>query len=188
MERAGLLAAAVWSLSSIIWAGGAPPVVLLVLAAAGSGLGEGQAPGGPGTAAGPVTIGGLSFSLPPGFAPAAYEESREPQRDIPGQFVDQVFASWEGPGGERFTLFYWSPHPPRDLGPMAAARRWKRTIAGREAEVAETTTFMGIPQRVLVTWLERPDRAGRFMMYARNMPQGTFEAILATMSFLSHPS
>jgi hypothetical protein len=66
---------------------------------------------------------------------------------------------------------------------MVAAKRWKVTIAGREAEVAETTMFMGLPQRVLVTWLERPGRAGRFVMYAKNVPRETFEAILATMSF-----
>jgi len=168
---------------SMTQTGGALPLVLLALAAAVCGRREGQARGDPGTATGRVTIGGLSLSLPPGFVRQAYEESREPQLDIPGQFVDQVFASWEGPGGRRFSLFYWSTYPPRDLGPMVAAKRWKVMIAGREAEVAETTMFMGLPQRVLVTWLEPPGRAGRFMMYAKNVPRETFEAILATMSF-----
>jgi hypothetical protein len=82
-----------------------------------------------------------------------------------------------------FYLFYWSSYPPRDLGPMVAARRWKTRIAGQETEAAETETFMGLKQQVLVTWLERPGGAGRFMMYTKNVPRETFNRILATMSF-----
>jgi hypothetical protein len=130
-----------------------------------------------------VVIGGLSLSVPDGFVRKAYERSREHVRDIPGAFTDQVFASWDGPGLQSFCVFFWSPSPPRDLGPMVAASRWKTRVAGQEAEAAETETFMGVKQRVLVAWLEPPGRAGRFMMYARNMPRERFDAILAAMSF-----
>jgi hypothetical protein len=158
-------------------------LVLLSLAATECGRRQGPARVDPGTNASRVVIGGLSFSLPDGFVRKAYEESREPVLDIPGQFTEQVFASWEGPGEQRVHLFYWSAYPPRDLGPMVAAKQWKVTIAGQETEVAETTMFMGLQQQVLVTWLERPGGAGRFMMYAGNVPRDTFNRMLTTMSF-----
>jgi hypothetical protein len=130
-----------------------------------------------------AVIDGMSFALPAEFVRKAYERSRERVLDIPGAFTDQVFASWEGPGGQGFCVFYWSASPPRDLGPMVATRRWKARIAGRETDAAETTTFMGIEQRVFVAWLQGPEGAGRFMMYAKNMPREQFDAILATVSF-----
>jgi len=129
-----------------------------------------------------VVIGGLSLSLPDGFVRKAYQRSRE-VLNIPGQSTEQVFASWEGPREQSFCLFFWSVHPPRDLGPMVAAKQWKTRIAGQEAEAAETEMFMGLKQRVFVTWLERPGGGGRFVMYARNVPRETFDGILATMSF-----
>jgi hypothetical protein len=61
--------------------------------------------------------------------------------------------------------------------------QWKVRVAGQETEVAETEIFMGIKQQVLVTHLERPGGAGRFVMHARNMPRETFDKILAAMSF-----
>ncbi len=128
-----------------------------------------------------VAVEALSFSLPDGFVEKARERTREPLL-IPGQFTNQVFARWEAPGERSFTVFYWSDFPPRDLGPMAAATEWKTTIAGQQAAAAETETFMGIKQRVLVAWLERPG-GGRFMMYARNVPREAFDQILATMSW-----
>jgi len=130
-----------------------------------------------------VVIGGLSLSLPEGFVRKEFQRSREPVLNIPGQSTDQVFASWEGPGEQSFCLFFWSLYPPRDLGPMVAAKQWKTRIAGQETEAAETEVFMGVKQRVLVTWLERPEGGGRFLMYAKNMPRETFDGILATMSF-----
>ena len=130
-----------------------------------------------------VVIGGLSFSLPQGFVRKEFQRSREPVLNIPGQSTDQVFAAWEGPGEQSFCLFFWSVYPPRDLGPMVPAKQWKTRIAGQETEAAETEMFMGLKQRVLVTWLERPGGGGRFLMYAKNVPRETFDGILATMSF-----
>jgi hypothetical protein len=132
---------------------------------------------------GRVVIGGLSLSVPGGFVRKVYEQSREQVLNIPGAVADQVFASWEGPGQQRFALFHWSPYPPRALGPMVAAKQWKAKVAGQQTEVAETEMFMGIQQQVLVAWLERPGGAGRFMMYAANMPRKTFDKILSGMSF-----
>jgi hypothetical protein len=130
-----------------------------------------------------VVIGGLSLSLPNGFVRKAYERSREPLLNIPGQSTDQVFASWEGPQAQSLCLFYWSVFPPRDLGPMVAAKRWKTTIAGQESEAAETETFMGRKQQVLVAWLEKPRGEGRFMIYATQMPREAFDRLLASASF-----
>ncbi|MFB3827949.1 MAG: hypothetical protein ACE15B_14350 [Bryobacteraceae bacterium] len=128
-------------------------------------------------------IANLSIPLPGGFVRKALEKSREPLLNIPGAFTDQVFASWEGPGGQSFYVFYWSDLPPRDLGPMHAAQQWKTTVAGQETEAARTDLFMGSKQEVLVTWLKEPRGAGRFLIYARNMPRETFDRILAALSF-----
>jgi hypothetical protein len=157
--------------------------VFLSLAAAGCGRRQVPARAGSEAGASRVVIGGLSVCLPDGFVRKAYEKSREPLLNIPGESVEQVFASWEGPGKQSLYLFYWSSFPPRDLGPMVAARSWKTRIAGQEAEAAETETFMGLKQRVFVAWLERPGGAGRFMIYAKDVPRETFDRILATMSF-----
>jgi hypothetical protein len=158
-------------------------LVLLSLVAAACGQREGPVRGDSRTAAKRFVVGGLSLSVPDGFARKANERSREPLFNIPGESTEQVFVSWEGPGGQSLYLFYWSPYPPRDLGPMVAAKRWKTRIAGQETEAAETETFMGLEQRVFVTWLVRPDGVGRFMIYGKNMPRETFDGILATMSF-----
>ena len=158
-------------------------VALALLALATSACRKGPADSDPRTTARHVLVGGLSFSVPAGFVRKAYERSREPLLNLPGETVQQVFASWEGPGGQRLCLFYWSSLPPRDLGPMVAARRWKTTVAGVETEAAETSTFMGLEQRVFVTWLEGPGGAGRFLMYAKDVPRETFDGWLATMRF-----
>lgn len=158
-------------------------LVLLASATAACVRREGPAGTDARTAAGREVVGGLSFSVPVGFVRKAYERSREPLLDIPGETVEQVFASWEGPGEQSLCLFHWSSFPPRDLGPMVAARRWKTTIAGVETEAAETQTFMGLEQRVYVAWIERPGGAGRYLMYAKNVRRETFDGWLATMRF-----
>jgi hypothetical protein len=133
-------------------------------------------------------VGGLSFSLPEGFVRKVYEKTKEPLLNIPHAFTEQVFASWEGPGEQSFNVFYWLGSPPRDLGPMVAAHQWKTRIAGQETDAAETATFMGRPQQVLVTWLEPSGGRGRYLMYARNLSRETFDHILATMSFQAGPN
>ena len=158
--------------------------VFLSLAAAGCGRRQGPPHVDSGTRATRVAIGGLSVSLPGGFVRSAYEKSRGSLLNVPGESAEQVFASWEGPGGQSIGVFYWSSgFPPRDLGPMVASRRWTARIAGRDAEAVETETFMGKKQRVFVAWIERPGRTGRFMIYAKNVPRETFDGILTTTSF-----
>jgi len=158
-------------------------VVLLSLGVTACSQRQGPVRGDPKAAGQRFVVGGLSLSVPDGFTEKANERSREPLRNIPGETTEERFVSWEGPGGRSLYLFYWSPFPPGDLGPMVAATKWKARVAGQETEAAETKTFMGLDQRVFVTWFARPDGNGRFMVYARNVSRETFDGILATMSF-----
>lgn len=96
----------------------------------------------------------------------------------PGLTTKEEFRSWVAPGGRQLYVFYWTPYP-RDLGPMSVAAEFPARVAGQDTRIIETTMFMGVKQRVLVTHLGYPDLKGSVMIYAVGMDRQEFEALLA---------
>lgn len=96
----------------------------------------------------------------------------------PGMTTKEEFRSWVAPGGRQVNVFYWTPYP-RDLGPMAIAAEFPARVAGQDTRIIETTMFMGVKQRVLVTHLGFPELKGSAMIYAVGVDRQEFDAILA---------
>ena len=125
-----------------------------------------------------ITFVCLVFQLP-----ASWEETRRDKGTvpglIPGTHVEEATAAWRGTQGEELYAFYWKPSAPRPGGPMAVTRSWKRSVAGREVTVSETSQFLGSHQEVLVTHLALPD--AQVMIYGRNVGDNFFNATLDSL-------
>lgn len=124
----------------------------------------------------------LSFSLPAEYVLVGNTSERIERRGPPGQYATQEFRSWEAPGGKFAALFYWVPSAPRDGGPMVAASETPAVVAGQETKIIETSMFMGVSQRVLVTHLHFSNPESRAMIYAKGLSNEEFRALLANLS------
>ncbi len=126
----------------------------------------------------------LSFSLPPEYALVGNTSERIERHGPPGQFATQEFRSWQAPGDKFAALFYWEPSAPRDGGPMVIAGRTPAVVAGQKTAIIETSMFMGITQRVLVTHLNFTQPTATVMIYAKGLSIEEFRAMLANLTIV----
>ncbi len=132
-------------------------------------------------------VAALVLSLPSSFALGAQSTERAPLPGPPGLSTVEEFRSWRAPGGKELFLFVWQPRAARDLGPMQSAAEWPATAAGQPVKIFETVTFMGRPQRVLVTYLHLAAPETNAMLYAKGMERSEFEALLGGVSLAGRP-
>lgn len=124
----------------------------------------------------------LSFSLPAEYVLVGNSSEQIARRGPPGQFATEEFRSWEAPGGKFAALFYWVPMAPRDGGPMVAASETPAVVAGQETKIIETSMFMGVSQKVLVTHLHFSHPESTAMIYAKGLSIEEFRALLANLN------
>ena len=129
----------------------------------------------------------LSLHLPASWELSSDSSERFELPGPPGFYATQEFRSWTAPGDKALNVFYWVPLPPHDLGPMKASREWEVNVGGQPRTVYETSMYMGMPQRVLVTSLELAKPHATVTIYARGLTPSEFEEILSRIRICSAP-
>ena len=130
------------------------------------------------------TFEGLTFSLPPGFSPAADEmsEGASPFRGA-GLTTEHFRSYFDGSGNGIFFLCWHGPFV-RDRGAMAVEERWETQVDGQPATISLTHTFFGRKQRVLVAHFQSPEpEPHRYMIYTTRVDREMFEAMLQGARF-----
>lgn len=127
----------------------------------------------------------LSLTLPAEYRLVDSTSERIPLAGPPGYSATQEFRSWQAPGEKALYLFEWQPYPPRDLGPMKSERDWPVVVAGQQANISETSLFMGRPQRVLAVHLSCKHPEGRAMIYATGIGLDEFRGILGNVKLVA---
>ncbi len=82
-------------------------------------------------------------------------------------------------------LFVWQGDLPRDLGPMKSTASWPVKVDGIECEMAETSIFMGLEQKVAALFCPVDDR-GRLMLYSPELSADDIRELLANISIERH--
>jgi len=126
-------------------------------------------------------IANVLLTLPGGFEVTAQRRDTLDAPGPPGSMAVEEYRAWTGPQGQTVHLFWWAPRPPREGGPLRTARSWPVRVAGREAHILETETFLGREQKVLVTHLRFEQPEARVMIYAQGMTLGAFRRLLETV-------
>lgn len=136
------------------------------------------------------TLGGLSYTPPPGFRLVG-----EQQEEVPSPIPDdkpsvERFRSYQDSAGRTLALFCWERGPFRDYGPIEVEQEQGATVAGEPARLCRTSLFFGLPQKVLVAYFADPEQRDRsYMVYLTGSGKDTapeereFAAFLDTVRF-----
>jgi hypothetical protein len=111
-------------------------------------------------------FGGLIFALPPEFVQVDDTSDESPSL-IPGEApTREDFRSYKTRDGNWIFMFHWNGFPAHDRGPMVVEQEWETVISGRPARISLTSTFFGIPQRVLTAHFQASN-GDRYLIYTK---------------------
>ena len=115
--------------------------------------------------------------------PSEYTLKHESQRKHelpgpPGYYAIEHHASWTAPEAKELNFFFWLPRAPHPGGPMVAAAEWNIRVAGYETSLIETSMFMGLSQKILVTHLHPTEPNADILIFANGILRADFETIL----------
>ena len=137
----------------------------------------------------PWKIGTLSISLPLEYQLQPKSSRRFELPGPPGYYATEESRRWQAPEARELHLVFWTPRAPYPGGPLQTVAEWDVKVAGQKTVILETSMFMGIQRRLLVTHLHPADPTADVMIYVEGIELKEFKTILAgikdTKSFFS---